>query len=243
MSKVKYLIVLFLFMCINTSVYALSCPNSVTKDLVHAATYIKANYDVIDNSETKTLTIGSDSTTYTIPNYTFEMSIYNITEDFTAEIHDDVSGNTISIGYNDTNDGTYSFTNSDFGTIYNYTIKIMSNKNECLGQLVKTLHITKPKYNAYSEYTYCKNSTILVCQKFVTKDIGVNSSEEFLKKISVNNKKNAPINISDETKKTIKDIFSNNWILFASIFAGVIIISIGVIIYIKKKNKTRGWDL
>lgn len=241
MKRIKYLIVLFLLLCININVQALSCPNNISKDLSHIASYVKANYDVKDNSETKTLTIGNDSKDYIIPNFTFEISVYNITSDIYVTIIDENNKKSNNVYYNDTNDGTYTFTNNDFGTIYKYKIQIKSNKSTCKNQVIRTINLIKPKYNAYSEYTYCKNSTILLCQRFVTKDLGIKSNEDFLNKIKVNNDKNKPI--ENKISDTLNEVFKNNLTLYIILFVVVIGISVGVILYLRKRSKNAGWRL
>ena len=62
------------------------CPNATKKELSRAANYVKANYEVIDSSEVKEITVDGNTTTYKVPNYAFEISIYNLTENLYAEI-------------------------------------------------------------------------------------------------------------------------------------------------------------
>ena len=67
-------------MCICPSiVLASNCPKDVSRDLTKEAYYIKSNYEIIDNSTYKEIKIGKDKTTFKIPRYEFNISIYNIT--------------------------------------------------------------------------------------------------------------------------------------------------------------------
>ena len=244
MKYLRYLVVFALFLCIDTShVEALSCSTSVSKELGQYATYVKADYEVIDNSETKELQVGEDTTTYKVPNFTFEISIYNITKDLYVVVSDDITERRFTVTNDMTTDGVYTFTNTDFGTVYTYTIIIYSANDGCYGEKIRTVNLVKPRYNAYSEYTYCQNSSNLYCQKFTRYDLGIKTVSDFLTKIQVNNELNNPDRDEIEENKTLSELFKKNWKIYLGIFAGAIIITIGVIVFIKKRNKKKGWKL
>lgn len=244
MKYVKSLFLLFIVLTFGIAeVDALKCSNAVSKDLGQIASYVKASYEVIDNSEIKTLTIDEESTNYIIPNYKFDISIYNVTPEIYLTIENDVYKNTFTVYNADTTDNTYTFSNTDFGTIYHYTIAVRSANQDCYGEKIRTIKLTKPKYNAYSEYTYCKNSSNLYCQKFTTTDLGIKSSEDFLNKIKVNNENNNPNKDEIQEIETIKNLLSKNWKIYLLILVIVIVITIITILYIKKKNQKKGWKL
>lgn len=244
MKHLKYILIFAALLCINSlNVKALSCPNNVNKELTQAAYYVKSSYEVIDRSIYKELVIDNNKTTYKIPRYDFLISIYNITDDMYVTISDDVIRETLTIKSSDTNNGTYTFTNKDIGRIYNYTISLYSAKEECYGELIKTLKLAKPMYNAYSEYTYCQNSSNYYCQKFTTNELKLNGSEDFFAKIAVNNNKRAPINNESKDEETASVSILDNWKLYAGIFIGVIIITISVLIINRKKNTKKGWEV
>lgn len=239
MKYIKYIIFACLSLIVVNNVYALSCPNAISKDLGEVASYVKTGVEVIDNSETKTLTIDNNSTTYKIPNYTFNINIYNITDDIYLTVKNDVTDEEETIFASTLDGDVYTIINDDFGQIYNYTITIYSNNAYCYGEKVKTIRYTKPKYNAYSEYTYCKNSSNLYCQKFVTKDLNINGTDDFLNKIKVNNEKNKPEDISEKIIETIKE----HWIIYLILFVGIIIGSIAGIFIVRNKKMKDGWKL
>jgi len=210
-----------------------SCPQSVIKDVSKAATYVKANYEVFDNSTIKTLTDGKDSTEYKIPNYNFEISIYNITPELYVTIKNNVTNETIKVTHDMTTDGIYTFSNDDFGRIYNYTFQVSSAHEECYNKKLRTLRLTLPRYNAYSEFNYCKNSSSYYCQRFVGTELGIKNTEDFYKKISVNNKKA----IEKGKIDVLTDIIKSHWKLYLSIFGGVLILFIGTIIFLRSRKK------
>ena len=237
-----YILSLFSMILFISNTNALSCSNSVSKDLGQIASYVKASYEVIDNSQVKTLTVGDNSKNYIIPNFNFEISIYNITEDIYITIKDDKYNSERTVSFSDTNNGTYTFSNDDFGVIYTYNIDIYSANGDCYGEKIKSIKLVKPRYNAYSEYTYCKTSSSLYCQKFVTTEPGIKSNDDFFKKIKINNDKNKP---DSKEESSIINSVKSNWKLYLSIFVGVIIITIVVIIIYRKKQmkKKDGWEL
>lgn len=244
MKYLKYLVVFTVFLCINTlNVNALSCSNAVSKDLGQIASYVKVDYEVHDNSVIKELQVGEDKTNYIVPNFTFDISIYNINDDIYVMIKEHTTGNSYTIMNSDTTDNTYTFINSDFGNIYNYEIVIMSNNPDCYGEKVRTINFIKPKYNAYSEYTYCQNSSNLYCQRFTDKDLNITDSKDFLNKVKVNNEKNNPDRDKIDEFDTITKLLQDNWKVYLGVFIGVVFIIVIIIFIIKARNKKKGWRL
>lgn len=224
-----------------------TCPSSLKNDLAQAASHIKVKYEIVDSSEMKELEANGSKTTYKIPNYAFVISIYNLTSDFYAKI--DVttsqtgSSKTQEVYYEETVEGNYSLYDYNIGDIYNYTITIYSTSEECYNKVFRTFRITKPRYNAYSEYTYCQNSSSYYCQRFVTTDLNIEDTSEFLRKIEVNNQKNNPNKGFLDENKEIMDNLKNNWMWYLLIFLAIAGIITGLIIYLKKKQKKAGWKL
>ena len=219
---------------------ALSCSKSVSKDLSTVASHVKVAYEVIDKSEVKELNVGEEKTKYTVPNFDFEISIYNITDDIYVEVKNDVDGRNRTVYFKDTDNGVYTFTNSDFGQVYNYTFDIKSTNDGCYGQKIRTTKLVKPKYNAYSEFTYCQNSANFYCQKFTTKDLKLGSTYEFLQKITVNNEKNKPV---EEEETSITQLVKQDWKIYLGLFAIVIILASTIIVIMKKRKKAKEWKL
>ncbi len=240
-----------MFMCIlflNTiKVNAVSsCPTELRQELAQISSHIKVNYEIQDKSETKEIDVNGSKKAYKVPKYAFAISIYNLTADFYAEIEIESSASekkSLTVYFDDTVEGNYSFYDYNIGDIYNYRITIHSTNDECSGRTFRTFRVTKPRYNAYSEYTYCQNSTNFYCQRFVASDLKINSTSEFLSKIKVNNEKNNPNKGYIDIKKELADTFKANWPLYIAIFIGVALIITGIIIYFKKRNKKTGWKI
>jgi len=216
------------------------CSNAELKELSSLAYNVKVAYDVEDKSEYKELIAEDNSTTYKIPNYDFTITVYNLSESIYAIIEDETFYTSELITYEDTNNGTYPFKDSDFGRVHKYTITIHANTEDCYGRQIRTITLTRPKYNGYSEFAYCNNSSIYYCQRFITNDLNIEDAEDFLQKIYKNNQVN---NLKDKNDDEIKNIIMDNWILYASIFFAIAFAFAGFVIIKKKKNKTGGWKL
>ena len=244
MRFINLIISIFIITFISfNNVYALSCSNSEVKDLNATASYVKASYEVFDKSTKKEFVYNDNSKIYSFPNYSFEITLYNITEDIYVNVKDDITKKEISVNYSNIRDGKYVITNDDFGRIYKYTFEIMSAKSDCYGQKVKTITLVKPKYNAYSEYTYCENSSIYYCQKFVEKDLNIKDDSDFLSKIKVNNAANAPSEETQLEEETAYNLIIKNPIIYLTIFGSVIVITVLAIVFIRIRNKKKGWRL
>lgn len=233
---------LFVF-SLNVEAARNNCPASVKKELSQSAAHIKVNYEIIDNSMNKEITVGDKTTTYKVPNYAFAITLYNLTSDFYARIETNSDSDDISVPYEETRNGNYTLYDYNIGDIYNYNITIYSTHPDCSGTVFRTLKFTKPRYNAFSEYTYCKNSTTYYCQRFITSDLKISTTDEFLDKISVNNEKNNPNKDKNDITKEIVDSFKSNWKLYLGIFFGLAILIVGGIFILKKYREKKGWKL
>lgn len=221
------------------------CSTSTKKQLATEAAYVKVDYEIKDNSEIKTLTIGDSSTTYKVPNYSFEISIYNLSENLSATIATTNEGEKkfLNVNYTDTVDGVYTFVDTNVSDIYNYKITIISNNQECQGMTIRTMKFTKPRYNAYSEYTYCKNSSNYYCQRFIGTEINIEDTDDFLSRIKVNNEKSNPNRDKIDEEKEIKDLVKENWKLYLIILFGTVTVFSIIFILVKKHKKKKGWRL
>ncbi len=252
MTKYNRFVFIFICACIFnfTSVEAAgkSCPSGIKKELAQIASRIKVNYEIKDFSEEKKLSVDGKETTYKIPNYVFEISIYNMSDDIYVVVDKTnkqmLSGtNAFTVRNSDAIDGIYTFTDDNFGEIYNYNVTVYSNDKECSNVALRTYKFTKPRYNAYSEFTYCQNSSNFYCQRFIGTEINIKDTDDFLAKIKVNNEKNDPDRDKKDETKIVTELFKNNWKTYILIFLIVVALATGVIFFIKKRRKKEGWEL
>lgn len=239
-----FLFISFLFLNIDVRAATVTCPSALKKDLAQAASYVKVSYDIKDESEEKEITANGSTTTYKIPKYYFEITIYNIREGLSLNVATTGSTNkSFTIRASDARDGTYTFKDYDIGTIYNYKITVSSGDPKCRAQRLKTLKFTKPRYNAYSEFTYCQNSSNYYCQRFIGTEINIEDTEDFLSKIKVNNDKNDPDRDKIETKKELSKLIKTNWKLYLLLFTIIAGLITGLIVFLKRRQAKKGWKL
>ncbi len=219
-----------------------TCPNSILRELNQTASHIKMDIETVDESTVKELVAEGNKSTYTIPKFKFIISIYNITPDVYISLTTSNKSRELNIYYNDTTDGTYTFEDDDFGNIYNYELKVIAANEVCNGTSLRTLRKTKPRYNAYSEYSYCKNSSSFYCQKFVSTDIRVNGIDDFMKKVgikSTDSSRESTEKIENNEEESIGTILKSNWILYLSIAGGVVVVVIVIIVLVSIRKKNR----
>lgn len=212
------------------------------------AAHVKVSYETKDYSEEKELEIDGKKTTYKVPNYIFEISVYNVTDDIYVYIEKTSTNKTSrtavkTVYSTDAEDGIYTFTDSNIGDIYNYHVTVKSNKDSCIGRTLRTIKFTKPRYNAYSEFTYCHNSSNYYCQRFVGTELNIKDNQDFLTKIKVNNEKNNPDRDKNEETEAIKNLLKNNWKIYVLIFVVILGGVVGAVFFVKKNKEKKGWRL
>lgn len=233
-------------MLLNIRVFAatISCPAALKKDLSQLASHVKLNYEIKDESEEQEITIDGNTTTYKIPKYYFEITIYNIKEGLVLNVSNTGSNNRgFTVRSSDAPNGTYTFKDYDIGNIYNYKVIVNSDNPDCRSQKLKTLKFTKPRYNAYSEFTYCQNSSNYYCQRFIGTEINIKDTDDFLNKIKVNNDKNDPDRDKIDEKKELSKLLKNNWKFYLILFTVIAALVTGLIFFLKKRQQKKGWKL
>ena len=239
MKYCKFILLFIISFLFVSSVSAGTCNKSDADKLNLAASHVKLTYTKEDNSQYKKITANNEETTYKVPNYTFKISVYNITEDIYINIKDDKTNLDRNIYYSDTSDGVYTIENKDFGSIYKYTVSVYSNVGDCKDTLLLTRSIIKPKYNAYSEFEYCKTSSKSQCQEFIKNDLSIKNEEDFYKSIGIVKKDKKDDN-KENKNLSIKEIFTMNkriYIISAIITAIVVLVIILIINRVNKGSK------
>ena len=237
--------VLACFVCIFFyNVEAETCSKDVSRDLTKEAYYVKTTYEVVDKSIYKEIVVGEDKTTFKIPKYEFNISIYNITKNLYVVVENDVNDTVLTIRHTDTQEGVYNFVDKDFGRIYKYALTVYSDDSECSNKKLKTIKLVRPMYNAYSEYSFCKNSSNYYCQKFTTTALNLKGNEDFLSKIKVNNDKRSigTIEVEKKETKSFMDMIMDNWQMYAGVSLASIVVSLILLIVIKKRKTKKGWE-
>lgn len=239
LKKLSFLSIIILFTIIFIpNVFALSCSNKEASDLIAYASYVKAEYNVTDNSKRKTATIDGKRKNFIIPDFIFNITIYNITDNINIKVTNDVNNEELIIYAKDTEKNAYTFTNDDFGNVYTYTIEVRSNSRFCQNEFLKKIEIVKPKYNAYSELDECHDSNLNYCQKFITSNKKI-TMDDFSREVKEENeepeKTNIIINFLSKYKARI---------IFTLILISIAVVLVTIVIVNKKIKERKGdWKL
>lgn len=171
----KLLIFLGIFFSFTINVNAASlCSYKEQVTLNQKAANVKANYEVA------TITRQFEDAAVDIE--VFRISIINMTEDFYVEVSNNIDNTKWDFDYDDTDDGIVSF-DWDSEEMTAFTFKVYtSSKTGCPDEVIKTIPLTTPRYNKYSNMAICDDiPEFSLCQRYVTtKEI---SQEDFLEKV------------------------------------------------------------
>ena len=203
----------------------------VTFDYKTEWVFDRQEYDMsAATADTKELT---DLPLIDVDTMAFDITLSNITDKLKVVITNDFDDEVVNINYSDTTNGTYVYQTKNTNDIIRYTVSIYS--SSC-NNLYREFEVLMPKYNYYSDYDRCKYVTSYYCQKLVTSDFSftdfsINTNDEY--------EKNYQKAVEEEAKKennSIRNILSNNYIMFI-VIAVILIILIIVFITLRFKRK------
>lgn len=226
-KKVFITILLSLFLGIGYVNAAEKCSYSDKAKLNSEAANIKVTYEIGSYNETD-IHISS--------NYYFDISILNLSDDFYMEIannHD----NDVDRIYS-SKDGENHFYWRDIKELTTLTFVVYStSSSKCPGEKIRTIRLSLPKYNEYSDYTLCEGREKSdLCQKFVTfKDVNVSQFKEQVEKI----KPVDPENPEPEEKTSIIKIILDFIIMYKWPFIALVVIVLATIVIISIKKRKR----
>ena len=209
------------------NVYADKCDSKTKSDLLKEANLIKVDYD--ENEKTEEVDDGYNK--YTAVDRTLDISLYNLTNNFSLEISNDVNDDVIYAESNVFKEGKYTF-NEDAYNIIKYKIKVYSNTS-CDRYLIKTINYTKPMYNPNYNYAICvDNSNVPYCQKYIVNKKYIFDAGKGLDEAIDNYNKNGGIISDDENKES----FLKKYYIY--IIIGSVLITGGVItiVIVNKKR-------
>jgi len=211
----------------SMNVYADKCDSKTKSDLLKEANLIKVDYD--ENEKTEEVDDGYNK--YTAVDRTLDISLYNLTNNFSLEISNDVNDDVIYAESNVFKEGKYTF-NEDAYNIIKYKIKVYSNTS-CDRYLIKTINYTKPMYNPNYNYAICvDNSNVPYCQKYIVNKKYIFDAGKGLDEAIDNYNKNGGIISDDENKES----FLKKYYIY--IIIGSVLITGGVItiVIVNKKR-------
>ena len=224
----KYIVIIIISLFTSFNVYADKCDSKTKSDLLKEANQIKVDYE----EKTESVHVKDEMYDYTTDVTTLLVSIYNLTDNFSLEISNDVNDNISFANKKDYSSGKYTFDDIDYYKIINYKIKVYSNTS-CDRYLIKNITYTKPMYNSNYNYKICEeNSSVPYCQKYITNKKYVFDAGKGLDK-AIDDYKN---NNNQMPEEIDKESFFEKYKVYIITGGGVIVIATCVIIFIRKKR-------
>ncbi len=167
------------FLLLASPVKAATCDYEVKAKLNNEVANIKANYEIkereLDPNEygIPDVLIGTEEEENWVPKEGYyQINILNLTENFYVEVKNEVTGETKTYTYADSNNGNINFEYRDASVVTKFTFTIKaSDITGCDGNTYKTINLSTPRYNDYAEYSMCDTlKDYYLCQYFVTFD-------------------------------------------------------------------------
>ena len=181
MSKFKYLILTLLIFGFGITPVGAICNYEEQARLNREVGNVKASYEIvekeIDQDRCSPLEGFEDEPYYCLAEF-IQINILNINENMIVNVENDTYDNSFRYSYEDTDSGTLSFVltnDNNLEVSYNedvieYTIEILaSSETGCEGSGLRTIYLTVPRYNVYSNVAPCDEiSDYYLCEKYVT---------------------------------------------------------------------------
>ena len=183
MSKFKYLILTLLIFVFGITPVGAICNYKEQARLNREVSNVKVSYEVVtkpyaDQSLCYPPEDIENPEDYLCKGEFIQINILNINENMIVNVENDTYDNSFRYSYEDTDSGTLSFVltnDNNLEVSYNedvveYTIEILaSSETGCEGSGLRTIYLTVPRYNIYSNVAPCDEmSDYYLCQKYVT---------------------------------------------------------------------------
>lgn len=239
MRKNYYLVTLFvLLFAFSFKVSASTCKNERVLELSSLANNVNVSYQEYETNP-GAVSGGEGSEEFSDNFVGHYITIYNLVDDLNVAIVREDTKKTAVVTSADMNDeGVIYIDAGEAGKIKNFNIYIRSNDSNCQNEVLKTLILTTPMYNNYSQYESCKeNPDFELCQEFTTFDYSGMTDSTFRAKLDEYKEKKA-----EEEKNANSPIYNIGkflgtywWIVIILVIAIIII----VLVYKIKRKKSR----
>lgn len=246
MKKIKavILVVLAFFIgCLN--VHAV-CSGEENNRITSEAANVKVDYEEkIGIMEPGTYSPPDGLTEEEANNYVatyayFTLTISNLTENLYVVVTNDVTKESKTYNYSDSNNGVVTIDHNDMFAITNYTVKVYSsNKTSCINTLLNTITKTLPKYNDLSESGICEGAeNFYLCYKYLA--VNTPTFDEFVDLVQKYKDGNIDKDGNEKPEEKIeekKSFIEENKV--AIIVSSIVIVAVGVgvvFVIIKKRG-------
>lgn len=205
------------------------------------ASNIRVTYSPVVKDEKTKDSLGNEAIT---SNRYIQIKLFNVTSNMYLEVTtsgDKIRGSKYKFDYRDIGpDKAITIEQKAIDSTVTYSISVYSDYNDCYGDLLRTIKLTVPKFNFYSQLAACDDiSDYYLCQEFITFDI--NSStfysnvDSYKEKLANNVDDNPTIRDNTTTaSKTVSIISKYKYLIVGTIVvAGVL-----ATIFIMKRKKS-----
>lgn len=182
-----------------------------------------------------------DSETGTKPKYTkryLDIKIYNMDPKLYIEVSNNIKHEQVVTSNDIGIDGTITFRQNAIDRKVDYTFIVKSSEYGCEMQRLRTIKLTLPMYNAYSQLDICTEiPDYYLCQEYVTQQVDgstfYDKVDAYKEKIVVQGEKNDKENNTGVANKMFKDASKYKYLIVGLVVAlGVVI----TIVIIKRKE-------
>lgn len=249
MRRLKYLlftIIMLVFMTVPVS--AATCSYDEQAKLNSEVANIKTNYEVkqrvLDKSEydVPDEILGTElEDSYVLTADYMQINILNLTENVYVEVTNNQNDDIKTFHYEDATNGNISFDQMDVNDLVTYTFKIYSSsKTGCADTLLKTLYLSLPRYNSFSEYTMCQDvPDYYLCKKYVNfEEVEFNDFvKEITKEIERETEKKQEEANAKWYQKVI-DFIVENKVAFI-VGGGIVVVTAGIVTFVIIRKRRR----
>ena len=167
----------------------------------------------------------------------FKVKLINLAENLSVEVSNDLGLNKF-ISYEDTNKGMVELATDTADKIINYTINVSVETGVCAGQELRTINVLVPKYNLYSETSYCKeNPGFEYCKEYTTDNNQMDyiQFDEAAKKYDLTKEKKEEKKEQTKLEKVLEVLNENKVIIISSVSI-IVILTTGIIV-VKRRRR------
>ena len=246
MGKKKFFIVILMAMFLFIGSVAAeeeikgTCSAAEKSQLMSEAANVKVTY--LPVSVTKKATDGESGYTMDIDAKYLEVRVYNLSYNFHVDVTYggnglDTQGFTITYPMINTEDGAYAFRQNGTDANVAYTFNIVADTGGCIGETLRSIQLTLPKYNYYAELETCKDiPDYYLCQDFTTYNIDgltfYDKVDQYKEKLATA-ENNAKKDNNGAVSKTLTAVSKHKYLVVGIIVA---IGAVATVIVVRKKR-------
>ena len=176
MKKLKAFFFTFVFFLASNNVYAV-CDATELNNLNRLAVNVSVDYEAIteEYEPDENITYPDGLTQEEWDNYVFARNVFqiyisNLTKEIYVTVSDNVTNETQTYTYADSNNGVVTIRQLDLTNITTYTVTVYSSsETNCPDTLLYTQYLTTPMYNSYSDYTICEGAEdFYLCYEYLS---------------------------------------------------------------------------